>query len=145
MTDSTGPPHETWHDRVSTRLRSRGASSTRWRRLVAAIPWLAQLPPALADTIDLDEIFEPVGRVADIRTSVEQEVGGFVLTYRRHPRQGDPEPRQLCRLLAPANLDEDAMGILFRAERRLLDERVVLCVYARPLQYRGPLCSLYNC
>lgn len=110
--------------------------STKWLHLVAAIPWLVQLPPQIVAMVDLVELAVPVGRVADVRAGVEQQLGVYVMTYRHHGRPRTRGHRQLCELLMPAHLDAGALTTLSAAENLTQPADVVLCAYASPLRYR---------
>ncbi len=106
-----------------------------WPRLVAAIPWLNTLPPALVARLDLAELAVPHGTTATIRAEVEHALGAHVMTYRpgRHGRHVSGR-LQLCQTLEPAPLTASQLTTLRMAESRL--DGIVLCAYARPLRIR---------
>ncbi|HEY0447830.1 hypothetical protein [Actinophytocola sp.] len=101
-------------------------------RLTTGVPWLNLLDPAVLADLDLDELVVPAGAVAAARTDLEAALGAYVMTYR--PTRPAPGKRQLCQVLAPAELDPASVAALRDAEQRL--PGVLLCAYARPLRYR---------
>jgi hypothetical protein len=111
----------------------RDVESATWRQLVAAIPWLGRLSPALATRIDLTEFVVPSGHVAHVRRQAEQLTGAYVMTYRREKPTPQPGRIQLCQVIEAAELDDIALAALLRAESHLAGARVALCAYARPL------------
>jgi hypothetical protein len=103
-----------------------------WPRIVAAIPWLNTLPPALVARLDLAELVVPHGTAATIRAEVEHALGVYVMTYRPGPHVSGK--LQLCQTLEPAPLTAGQLTTLRLAESRL--DGIVLCAYARPLRIR---------
>jgi hypothetical protein len=110
-------------------------SGITWHAAVGAFPWLACLPPAAVDALDLDEFVLPRGKVAAIRARVERATGAYVMTYRLPAAAPARSDRiQLCRLLAAAPLTDSTLDHLLLGERETASAGVLLCAYHKPLR-----------
>ncbi len=96
--------------------------------LLAAVPWLAELPAAVLDRLDYEELVVPRGAVAAAREQLEARLGARVATYRSPPPPPAPGRRPLCTVLPAATLDRAGVRALRAAEREF---GVLFRAYAR--------------
>lgn len=92
------------------------------------------LPEDLYNQLDLSGFFLPKDDIAKLRTSLEDKLGHYVVTYYSHIFNLEVPPEtHLCGLVKGALLDKKQLALLHQYEKMTKQYGVTLVVYQKPL------------
>lgn len=104
-----------------------------------AISFLQDIPDEIYFQLDSSEFYLPVGEVAQSRKELEDQIGHFVMTYKRDVfNLTIPVERHLCANVKGANLTEQELSLLLNFENRHAENNVSFVAYQKPLEIISP-------
>ncbi|MGH8794414.1 MAG: hypothetical protein ACRDXX_17410 [Stackebrandtia sp.] len=102
-----------------------------------SVPWLADLPPRVCETLDRTEFAPHHPKLATLRADLEARTGHLVMTYRLAPSPPRPGTRTLCQLIEAADLTAADTAVLSAAEDRTREFGACLVAYRNPLALKA--------
>jgi hypothetical protein len=123
--------------------RYRGIESHEYlTQLRAAISFLQQIPDQIYFHLDTSEFYLPENRIAEGRSSLEKELGQYIMTYRRSIfNLSIPVERHLCANIKGADLLPEQLGLLQEYEESFTESGVSFVAYQNPLELISPATS----
>jgi hypothetical protein len=120
--------------------RYRGFESVEYlTELRVAIPFLQQIPDQIYFHLDTSEFYLPENGVAEGRNSLEEELGQYIMTYRRNIfNLSIPVERHLCANIKGAELSPEQLGLLQEYEESFTGSGVSFVAYHNPLELISP-------
>lgn len=102
-----------------------------------SVPWLADLPSHLRETLDRTEFAPPHPELSALRVDLEARTGHLVMTYRLDPAPPRRGSSTLCQLIEPAELTTADAAALSAAEERARRFGACLVAYRNPLTVKA--------
>ena len=97
---------------------------------VEVIPFLGLVPKDISEKFNTSEFFYPDFQINIVRELLEMKLNCHVMTYKTNYNQNSSlYPFQLCKMVAPAQLNEDELCLIKNLEKQ---HKISLVAYKEP-------------